>query len=68
LLGIDEGNEATTRAENQLTLVLEHHLNDLVGVAQEDRLLRPLPLLDIDKLLVITVLTLRSVILREGEL
>ena len=68
LLGVNEGDKAAARAKNQLALILEHNLDDFVGVAEEDSLLCALPLLDVDQLRVITVLAGRSVLLREAEL
>ena len=51
LFGIYEGDETTSRAQNQLRLVLEENLNHFVGVSQEDGLLCSFPLFDIAQLL-----------------
>ena len=50
MLGVDEGDKAAARAQDKLGLVLEQHLDDLVCVTEEDGLLGPLPLLDVDEL------------------
>ena len=68
MLGVDEGDKAAARAQDQLGLVLEHHLNDLVCVSEEDSLLSPLPLLDVDKMVTVCRLAHGSVLLREGKL
>ena len=68
MLGVDEGNIAAAGTKNELALILEHHLDDLVGVAEEDGLLRSLPLLNVNELLIITVLAGWSVLFGEAEL
>ena len=68
MLGVDESDKAAARAQDQLGLVLEQHLDDLVRVAEEDGLLGPLPLLDVDKVVSVCCLAHWSVLLREGEL
>lgn len=47
---------------------MEHHLNDLVGIAEKNGLLSALPLLDVDELGIVAVLPLWGVLLREVEL
>lgn len=47
LLGVDEGDHSAARAQDQLGLVLEQHLDDFVGVPQQDGLLCALPFLDV---------------------
>ena len=39
MLGVDECDKAAARAQDQLGLVLEQHLDDLVRVTEEDGLL-----------------------------
>ena len=68
MLGVDESDKAAARAQDQLGLVLEQHLDDLVRVAEEDGLLGPLPLLYVDKMVSVRCLAHWSVLLREGEL
>lgn len=68
MLGVDESDKAAARAQDQLGLVLEQHLDDLVCVTQEDGLLGPLPLLDVDKMVSVCCLAHWSVLLREGKL
>lgn len=46
-LGIDEGNLATSTAQNQLRCILENDLNDFVAVTHQDRFRCLLPLLDV---------------------
>lgn len=47
---------------------MEHHLNDLVGIAEKNGLLGALPFLDVDELGIVAVLPLRGVLLREVKL
>ena len=68
MLGVDEGDIAAARAQDQLGLVLEHHLDDLVCVSEENGLLGPLPLLDVDEMVSVCCLAHWSVLLREGKL
>ena len=68
LFGVDECDHATAGADYQLRLVLEQHLDHFVGVAEDDGFLSPLPSLDVYQFLIFTLLTCRSVLLREGEL
>ena len=65
---VDKGDIAAARAQNQLGLVLEHHLDDLVCIAEQDGLLGPLPLLDVDEVVSVCCLAHWSVLLGEGEL
>ena len=67
LLRVDKGDDSAARAQNQLTLVLEHNLYNLVCVSQKNRLLGPLPLLDVDKVLALAA-PCRCILLGEGEL
>lgn len=68
MLGVDEGNIAAAGAKNELALILEHHLDDLVGIAEENGLLCSLPLLYVNELLIVTVLAGWSVLFGEAEL
>lgn len=68
MLGVDECDKAAARAQDQLGLVLEQHLDDLVRVTEEDGLLGPLPLFDVDKMVSVYCLAHWSALLREGEL
>ena len=68
MLGVDEGDKAAARAQDKLGLVLEQHLDDLVCVTEEDGLLGPLPLLDVDELVSVCCLAHWSVLLRESKL
>ena len=65
---VDEGYIAAARAQNQLGLILEQHLDDFVCVTEEDGLLGPLPLLDVDKVVSVCCLAHWSALLREGKL
>ena len=55
LLGVDKCDVAAAGAQDQLRLVLEHHLDDFVGVTEQDGFLGPLPLFDVDQVSVVLV-------------
>ena len=54
LLRVYKGDDTTTRAKDQLRLILEHDLDDFVGVSEQDGLLGTLPLLDVDEVVAIS--------------
>ena len=49
LLGIDKGDIPRSGGQDQLRLILEHHLDDLVCVSQENCLFGLFPLFDVDE-------------------
>ena len=67
MLRVDKGDDSTARAQDELRLVLEQHLDDLVSVSQQDGLLGSLPFLDVNQVALIVFLSDWCVLLSEAK-
>ena len=67
LLRVDKGDDSTARAQDELRLVLEQHLDDLVSVSQQDGFLGSLPFLDVNQVALVVFFSDWGILLCEAK-